>query len=73
MSRPLAASNRACQRPAYRTCSCRISACSCTGALAIAVLGYAESASVAQGFATRHRYDIDANRELIAIGGSNIL
>ena len=42
-------------------------------ALAIAVLGYAESASVAQGFAARHRYDIDANRELIAIGGSNIL
>jgi MFS superfamily sulfate permease-like transporter len=42
-------------------------------AVALAVIGYAESASVAQDFATRHNDDIDSDRELIAMGGANAL
>jgi MFS superfamily sulfate permease-like transporter len=37
----------------------------------MAVLGYAESASVAQDLATRHGYDVDPDRELLAIGAAN--
>ncbi len=42
-------------------------------AAALAIVGYAESASVAQDFATQHRYDIDPDQELIAVGGANAL
>jgi high affinity sulfate transporter 1 len=40
-------------------------------ALGLAVIGYAESASVAQGFATRHHYEIEPDRELVAVGVAN--
>lgn len=40
-------------------------------AVVLAVLGYAESASVAQDLATRHGYDVDPDRELLAIGAAN--
>ena len=40
-------------------------------AVVMAVLGYAESASVAQDLATRHGYDVDPDRELLAIGAAN--
>lgn len=43
------------------------------GALAIAVIGYAESASVAQNLADEHRQEIRPNQELMAIGGANLL
>jgi high affinity sulfate transporter 1 len=42
-------------------------------AVALAVIGYAESASVAQDFASRHHYDIDPDQELVALGGSSAL
>jgi high affinity sulfate transporter 1 len=40
-------------------------------ALVMAVLGYAESASVAQDLATRHGYDVDPDRELLALGAAS--
>jgi sulfate permease, SulP family len=42
-------------------------------ALGIVLLGYAESISVARGFASAHRYDIRPNQELVALGASNAL
>ncbi|MGH2583560.1 MAG: SulP family inorganic anion transporter [Dehalococcoidia bacterium] len=42
-------------------------------AIALAVIGYAESASVAQDFASRHHYDIDPDQELVALGGASAL
>lgn len=42
-------------------------------ALALAVIGYAESASVAQDFANQHHYDIDPNQERVALGGASAL
>ncbi|MGH7754408.1 MAG: SulP family inorganic anion transporter, partial [Gemmatimonadales bacterium] len=38
--------------------------------LAIVVIGYSESVSVAQGFAEEHKYEIRPNRELGALGAS---
>ncbi len=38
--------------------------------LAIVIIGYSESVSVAQGFAEEHKYDIEPNRELGALGVS---
>jgi SulP family sulfate permease len=43
------------------------------GALAIAVIGVAESITVAEQFADEHRYEIRPNQELIAAGGANVL
>jgi MFS superfamily sulfate permease-like transporter len=43
------------------------------GAIAIAVVGSAESLTVAQQFAEQHRYEIDPDQELRANGGSNII
>jgi high affinity sulfate transporter 1 len=43
------------------------------GAVAIAIVGSAEGLTVAQGFAQRHRYEIDPDQELRASGGSNIV
>jgi sulfate permease, SulP family len=43
------------------------------GALAIAVIGYAESATVAESLADEHGYTVRPDRELIAIGGANVL
>jgi MFS superfamily sulfate permease-like transporter len=42
-------------------------------AIALAVISYAESASVAQDFASRHHYDINPNQELVGLGGANAL
>lgn len=42
-------------------------------ALGIVLLGYAESVSVARGFASEHRYDVRPNQELVALGASNAL
>ncbi|MGD9892008.1 MAG: SulP family inorganic anion transporter [Dehalococcoidia bacterium] len=42
-------------------------------AIALAVIGYAESASVAQDFASRHHYEIDPDQELVALGGASAL
>ncbi|MCB9763200.1 MAG: solute carrier family 26 protein [Alphaproteobacteria bacterium] len=41
-------------------------------ALAIALVGFMESISVAKAFATRNRYRVDANQELIALGAANL-
>jgi MFS superfamily sulfate permease-like transporter len=43
-----------------------------SGALGISLLAYAESIAAARFFATKHRYEVDANRELIALGSANI-
>jgi SulP family sulfate permease len=43
------------------------------GALAIAVIGYAESATVAESLADEHGYTVRPDRELVAIGGANVL
>ena len=43
------------------------------GALAIAVIGYAESATVAESLADEHGYTVRPDRELLAIGGANVL
>jgi sulfate permease, SulP family len=42
-------------------------------ALGIVLLGYAESISVARGFASEHRYEVRPNQELMALGASNAL
>lgn len=41
-------------------------------ALAISLVGFMESISVAKAFAARNKYKVDANQELIALGASNI-
>lgn len=41
-------------------------------ALAIALVGFMESVSVAKAFARKNRYEIDANRELMALGAANL-
>lgn len=41
-------------------------------AILIALVGYVESVSVAQALAARRRQQVNANRELIALGASNI-
>lgn len=43
------------------------------GALAIAVIGYAERATVAESLAGEHGYTVRPDRELVAIGGANVL
>lgn len=42
-------------------------------ALIIALVGFMESIAVAKTFASRHRYRIDANQELVALGAANIV
>ena len=42
------------------------------GALGLSLLAYAESIAAARAFATKHRYEVDANQELIALGATNI-
>lgn len=41
-------------------------------ALAITLVGYMESIAVAKVYAAKHRYPLEANRELIALGAANI-
>jgi high affinity sulfate transporter 1 len=42
-------------------------------AAACLLLGYIESMSAARAFATKHGYDVDVRRELLALGGANLL
>ena len=41
-------------------------------ALTISLVGFMESIAVAKSFASRNRYEIDANQELVALGAANI-
>jgi SulP family sulfate permease len=41
-------------------------------ALTIAMVGFMESISVAKAFASRNRYQVDANQELVALGVANL-
>ncbi len=42
-------------------------------ALAISLVGFMESIAVAKNFATKNRYKVDANQELIGLGLANIM
>ncbi|TAH49054.1 MAG: sulfate permease [Chloroflexota bacterium] len=42
------------------------------GALAISVIGFAETITVADDFAEKHKYEIRPNQELVAVGAANI-
>ena len=42
------------------------------GAVGLSLLAYAESIAAARSFAAKHRYEVDANQELIALGATNI-
>ncbi len=42
------------------------------GALTLAILGYVESISIAKSYALRHKYSVSENRELLALGLSNL-
>jgi high affinity sulfate transporter 1 len=41
------------------------------GALAIVVVGFAESVAAARSYARKHGYEVDANQEMIALGAAN--
>lgn len=41
------------------------------GALGIVVVGFAESIAAARSYAAKHRYKVDADQELIALGAAN--
>lgn len=41
-------------------------------AVGVLLVGYAEALSVAKTYATKESYDIDANRELLAMGAANL-
>ncbi len=41
------------------------------GALGIVVVGYAESIAAARSYAAKHRYTVDADQELVAMGAAN--
>lgn len=42
------------------------------GAFGIVLVGYAESVAIARKYATKHKYDVDPNQELIAVGMANL-
>lgn len=44
-----------------------------TSALGIALVGYTDDILTARAFAARHGYQIDANAELLALGGANLV
>jgi high affinity sulfate transporter 1 len=41
------------------------------GAIAIVVVGFAESVAAARSYARKHGYEVDADQEMIALGASN--
>lgn len=43
-----------------------------TTALIITLVGFMESIAVAKTYARRHRYEVDANQELIGLGAANV-
>ena len=42
------------------------------GAIGVMLIGFAESLGAAKTYAARNHYEIDANRELLGLGGANI-
>lgn len=42
------------------------------GALAIVIVGFAQSIAVAKSYAAEHKYVVDANQEMLAYGAANI-
>ena len=42
------------------------------GAMGIALVNFAEAIGPARGFASRHKYDIDPDKELVALGAANV-
>jgi SulP family sulfate permease len=42
------------------------------GAVAIVLVGFAESIAIAKSFAAEHNYSVDANQEMLACGASNL-
>jgi len=42
------------------------------GAIGVALVAFAESVVIARSYATKYRYEVDANQELIAVGASNL-
>ncbi|NJN80973.1 MAG: STAS domain-containing protein [Caldilineaceae bacterium] len=42
------------------------------GAMAIALVGFAESVAAARAYATKYGYEVNANQELIALGVANV-
>ena len=42
------------------------------GALAILIVGFAESVAAARKYASKHGYEVDASQEMIALGASNL-
>ena len=42
------------------------------GAMGIALVNFAEAIGQARGFASRHKYDIDPDKELVALGAANV-
>lgn len=42
-------------------------------ALTISLVGFMESIAVAKAYATKHGYEVDANRELVALGAANLV
>ena len=43
------------------------------GGLALALISYSESIGAARSIARLHGYEVDADQELIALGGGNVL
>ena len=43
-----------------------------TGAVGLAVLAYAESIAAARTLAAKHGYEVEPNRELVAVGATNV-
>ena len=41
-------------------------------AIGVAIVGYSDNVLTARAFATRNRYEIDGNQELLALGGANV-
>ena len=42
-------------------------------AVLISIVGFVESNAIAKAYANKHGYDVSANRELVALGGSNVI
>ena len=41
-------------------------------AIGIVIVGFSEGVAAAKEYATKHKYEIDANQELIGLGAANI-
>ena len=63
---------RACRRSAGPPCRSDISVRSITGAGGLALVSFTSGMVTARSFAARNRYEIDVDREFIALGACNI-